>query len=326
MNSPRSAVTSIFYTISFTATERTMQVSRSRTHSKITCQSICGCKPMHPRGPWQPRYGCPATQHSHCQNKPIRVRAATEDSGEVKALPSADSRFGAYSQVLVTGATGKTGASVVQQLSDMGVNVKALSRDGVKASGMLPGIQQGVSIQEGDLFNYEQVSRAVEGCDAVIICSGPTSRMDPLSPFKVDFQGVENIVAAAKQGNVKKIVMVSSIGADDPLFPLNLFGLVLVMKKFGELAVQRSGIDYTIIRPGGLLNKDEGEKKNPVVAPADTFGLPPRRRPGSILRSKVAEGCIAALVEPEATNKTLEVISIKDAPSRPWKELFETIP
>lgn len=305
-----------------------MQSCRVRASSKITPQSICGCQPIHPRGPWQSHYGRPSTQHSHGQNKPIKVSAAAdaEDSGELKALPSADSRFGAYSQVLVTGATGKTGASVVQQLSDMGVNVKALSRDGVKASGMLPGIQQGVSIQEGDLFNYEQVSRAMEGCDAVIICSGPTSRMDPLSPFKVDFQGVENLVAAAKvQGNIKKIVMVSSIGADDPLFPLNLFGLVLVMKKFGELAVQRSGIDYTIIRPGGLLNKEQ-DAKNPVVAPADTYGLPPRKRPGSILRSKVAEGCIAALVEPEATNKTLEVISTKDAPSRPWKELFATIP
>ena len=37
---------------------------------------------------------------------------------------------------------------------------------------------------------------------------------------------------------------------DDPLFPLNLFFGVLLFKKQGELALQRSGLDYTIIRPG----------------------------------------------------------------------------
>lgn len=49
---------------------------------------------------------------------------------------------------------------------------------------------------------------------------------------------------------VKKFVLVSSIGCDDPLFPLNLFWGVLLWKKQGELAVQRSGLDYTIVRPG----------------------------------------------------------------------------
>jgi hypothetical protein len=49
---------------------------------------------------------------------------------------------------------------------------------------------------------------------------------------------------------VKKVVLVTSIGTDDPLFPLNLLWGVLLWKKQGELALQRSGIDYTIVRPG----------------------------------------------------------------------------
>ena len=233
-----------------------------------------------------------------------------------------------FERVLVTGATGGTGASVVKQLCDAGANVKALSRDVQKATRFLSGT--GVqAIVQGDLFDVEQTREAVQDCDAIIVCSGPTSRMDPLSPFKVDFQGMENIIAAASSGKIKKIVLVSSIGADDPLFPLNLFGAVLIMKKFGELALQRSNIDYTIIRPGGLLNEErQGSSavKNVIVGGADTFGLPPRRAPGSILRSKVAEACIAALTEPSASNKIVEMISEQGAPYKPWNELFEQIP
>ncbi len=49
---------------------------------------------------------------------------------------------------------------------------------------------------------------------------------------------------------VKKVVLVTSIGCDDPLFPLNLYWGVLFWKKQGEVALQRSGLDYTIVRPG----------------------------------------------------------------------------
>lgn len=214
----------------------------------------------------------------------------------------------------------------MKQLSEMKILVRAMTRDGVKAASVLPGIEDGVEIVEGDVFKYEDVSKIVKGCDVLIIATGPTDRWDITAPFKVDFQGVENLVAVAKQNGIKKIVMVSSIGADDPLFPLNLYGGVLIMKKFGELAIQRSGIQYTIIRPGGLLNKEKDNKtRGVVVGSADAFGLPPRKRPGSILRSKVAEACVAALVEDSAANKVIEVIEEDGAMQRPWSQLFESI-
>jgi uncharacterized protein YbjT (DUF2867 family) len=52
---------------------------------------------------------------------------------------------------------------------------------------------------------------------------------------------------------VSKFVLVTSIGCDDPLFPLNLFWGVLFWKKQGEVALQRSGLDYTVVRPGGWV-------------------------------------------------------------------------
>ena len=64
---------------------------------------------------------------------------------------------------------------------------------------------------------------------------------------------------------------------------------VLFWKKRGEEALQRSGLLHTIVRPGGLLNAPrQGQGPGGIVmAGPGTFGLPPKRTPGSILRSQV---------------------------------------
>jgi hypothetical protein len=58
--------------------------------------------------------------------------------------------------------------------------------------------------------------------------------LDPTGPFRVDFIGTKNLVAAARAANVKHYVLVTSIGADDLFFPLNLAWGVLFWKKRGE--------------------------------------------------------------------------------------------
>jgi hypothetical protein len=75
---------------------------------------------------------------------------------------------------------------------------------------------------------------------------------------------------------------------------------------------------------GGLLNTPRGGRPvgNPVLAGADTFGLPPRRTPGSVLRSQVAEACVAALVEPAAEKKVVELVAETEALKKGWAELY----
>ncbi len=65
--------------------------------------------------------------------------------------------------VLVAGATGGVGKAVVQQLSEMGLQVRALVRDGVKAAGMLPPASAGVEVMVGDVYNYASTAAAVKG-------------------------------------------------------------------------------------------------------------------------------------------------------------------
>lgn len=79
--------------------------------------------------------------------------------------------------------------------------------------------------------------------------------------MQVDCTGTMRIVDAARELGIKRMVLVTSIltngaawgQAFNPAYVgLNLFGLVLIAKLQAELYVQRSGINYTIVRPGGL--------------------------------------------------------------------------
>lgn len=151
----------------------------------------------------------------------------------------------------------------------------------------------------------------------------------------------------------RHVVFITSIGCDDILFPLNLFGGVLfwyaetpicwlpfrrslccaadpaalsepdIRKKRAEEELQRSGIRYTIVRPGGL--RDSGVAGNLVMEGPDAFGLPPRKAPGSVLRSEVAHVCVEALRTEEAVDKVVEIIQKEDAPSRSIRELFASV-
>ena len=97
-------------------------------------------------------------------------------------------------------------------------------------------------------------------------------------------------------------------------------------KKRAEEVLQRSGITYTIVRPGGLLDQPRaGSTAEPIaMGPADAYGLPPRKSPGSILRSQVAEVCLAAVVDEGAENKTVEIVTESGA-TTPLAELFSKI-
>lgn len=106
---------------------------------------------------------------------------------------------------------------------------------------------------------------------------------------------------ASKAAGVKHMVLVSSIGTDEPIAnPANIFWGILFWKKRAEEHLQRSGLPYTIVRPGGLVTDEvdmkdskkrrKGKKSSGkgavVMGRAGTYGFPPKKS-GAILRSTV---------------------------------------
>jgi uncharacterized protein YbjT (DUF2867 family) len=95
---------------------------------------------------------------------------------------------------------------------------------------------------------------------------------------------------------------------------LNALGGVLDEKLAAELNLRGSGLDYTIVRPGGLSNEPESVTGPVIVRGEDTtFGLP--TDPGrEISRDTVAAVCVEALFAKNASNRVVEIVASPDAP------------
>jgi uncharacterized protein YbjT (DUF2867 family) len=218
-------------------------------------------------------------------------------------------------KALVAGATGSTGSRIVAQLVQRGIPVKALVRDVATAQAKLP---PEVELVPGEVGNKASLKTALEGCTVLICATGARPSLDPTGPYQVDYDGTKNLVDAAKAAGIEHFVMVSSLCVSKFFHPLNLFWLVLYWKKQAEAYLQRSGLAFTIVRPGGLKNEDE-DPRPLVMAPADTLFE------GSLPRMKVAEVCVEALFEPAARNRIVEIVAQEEATPRSISELFTAL-
>lgn len=218
-------------------------------------------------------------------------------------------------KAFVAGATGETGRRIVQELISRNIPVRALVRDLEKARGILP---QSAELVVGDVLQPASLNAALGDSTVVLCATGSKPGFDPTAPYKVDYEGTKNLVDAAIAKGIEHFVLVSSIGASQLFHPLNLFWLILVWKKQAEEYIQKSGLTYTIVRPGGLKNEDNSDSI--VMVPAETLSLS-----GSIPRTKVAQVCVEALFQPSARNKIVEVIAKEEAPAKSFEELFSSV-
>jgi uncharacterized protein YbjT (DUF2867 family) len=217
-------------------------------------------------------------------------------------------------KVFVAGATGATGQRVVQILCDRQIAVRALVRDLEKARNLFPAA---VELVQGDVSTADTLATAMADCDAIICATGAKPSFDPTGPYQVDYLGTKNLVNAAKSQNINKFVIVTSLCVSKLFHPLNLFWLILYWKQQGEYYLKNSGLNYTIVRPGGLKNEPTAGPL--VMSKADTLFE------GSIPRQKVAEVCVEALFLTAAENKVVEVICQSTATSKNWEELFASV-
>lgn len=217
-------------------------------------------------------------------------------------------------KAFVAGATGETGRRIVQELVKRQIPVRALVRDLEKAREILP---PEAELVVGDVLKPESLKAALADSTVLLCATGASPSFDPTGPYKVDYEGTKNLVDAAKANGIEQFVFVSSLCTSQLFHPLNLFWLILVWKKQAEEYIQKSGLTYTIVRPGGLKNEDN---TYPVVmSKADTLF------DGSIPRQKVAQACVEALFQPEAQNKIVEVVAKPEATEKSWEQLFAAV-
>lgn len=159
--------------------------------------------------------------------------------------------------VLVFGASGATGRQVVKHALDCGHSVRAFVREPDKLQ-----IEQArLATMVGDVTEYASVEHAVRDADVVASALGSGNSLAS-HPALID--GVQNIVRAMEQAGVRRFVYLSMLGVDGSGRQLGLVDRYVVLPLLlrnvmhdhaeKETIIQRSALDWVIVRPPRLTN------------------------------------------------------------------------
>ena len=156
-------------------------------------------------------------------------------------------------QIALFGATGGTGQQVLEQALTAGHNIRALVRDPAKLAA-----RDGLTVIPGDVLDQAATDACIAGTDAVICVLGTKPGNEP-----VEAAGTERILAAMAKHGVKRLIAVTSMGVGDSIDQINLAFRVIMnltlkrimqAKAEQERRIMASDTDWTIVRPGGLID------------------------------------------------------------------------
>ncbi len=201
--------------------------------------------------------------------------------------------------VAIAGGHGKIGMLLGALLIGQGDRVLGLIRDPAQADDLREiEVQPVVCDLEGD----DDVAAAVGGAEAVVFAAGAGAGSGVERKRTMDLEGAVKLIEAAKETGIRRYVIVSSMGADDP--PAeggDVFGEYLRAKAGADQALSSSGLDYTIVRPGRLTD----DPPTGLVTIGDDFEL--RQVP----RGDVAATLAAVLHADNTIGKTFELLGGK---------------
>jgi nucleoside-diphosphate-sugar epimerase len=126
---------------------------------------------------------------------------------------------------LVTGAAGFIGSSLVRALLERGDEVRGIDNFTTGKRENLTDVLQRMDFREADILDLDAMHQACEGVDYVLheaaIPSVPKSVLDPLGSNRANVDGTVNLLVAARDAKVKRVVYAASSSAygDTPTLP-----------------------------------------------------------------------------------------------------------
>jgi uncharacterized protein YbjT (DUF2867 family) len=201
-------------------------------------------------------------------------------------------------RVLVTGGTGFIGPKVVEAIRMRGHEMRVLVRKSPPPAD--------VETVIGDMTDADSLRGAVSGCDVVVhlvaIRQGKPQQFE-----RIMTRGTRDLVAAAQDDGVRRLVLMSALGVTEETRDLvPYYGAKWDM----EQVVAGSGLDYVVFRPsfvfgtdGGILKTFRKVAKLPVTA----IPGPGRQRIQPIWVDDVAQYFARAVDLPEPPNRTFEL-------------------
>ncbi len=150
-------------------------------------------------------------------------------------------------KLAVTGGTGFVGQALLDLALAEGHEIACLARRKQKP-------REGVEWVAGDLASPDALRTMMQGADAVIHIAGVVNARDRDSFEQGNVVGTLNVIEAAKQAGLARLVCVSSLSAREPR--LSDYG---ASKERAEKLVKASGLDWTIVRPPAIYGPRDTE-------------------------------------------------------------------
>ena len=201
-------------------------------------------------------------------------------------------------RVAIAGGHGQIALRLARLLSRRGDAVVALIRNpehaaDVAEAGAEPAVVDLEQAGEGD------VAAAIAGADAAVFAAGAGPGSGSTRKDTMDYGGAVKLIAAAQQAGVRRYVIVSSMGADPNAAGDDTFSVYLRAKGRADDAVRASGLDATVVRPGGLTN-DPGTGR---------VRLGEELPHGQVSRDDVAAVLVEVLDRPSTVGRTFDLVS-----------------
>ncbi|MEF2978792.1 NAD(P)H-binding protein [Subtercola sp. YIM 133946] len=202
-------------------------------------------------------------------------------------------------RIAIAGGHGAIALHIERQLSTAGHEAIAIIRNPEHASDILAagGIPVVVDLEKVDA---RTLAIDLQGVDAAVFAAGAGPGSSAERKFTVDRDAAILLADAAESAGIRRLVLISSMGADsfDPTSD-DVFQVYLRAKSEADANIRQRDLDYTIIRPGGLTD----DPATGEVELAESTGR------GTIPRADVAALVVAAVLDGIAINAQFEAIS-----------------
>jgi NADH dehydrogenase len=219
--------------------------------------------------------------------------------------------------ILVTGANGFVGRHVVRRLVADGSRVRAMVRD-VEGADALAGLD--CELVRGDVTVPESLRAAVEGCDGVVYLVAVIAGR-PADFERTIAQGTRNLLAAARDANVRRWVQMSALGTSEETKDLVPYYRA---KWDAEGAVRGSGIPHAILRPSFAFGPDGGILPR-LIRIARLAPITPVLGPGTQRLQPIWVDDVAELIGRCASGEDSGLLQVGGPEAVSWNELWRRL-
>ena len=203
-------------------------------------------------------------------------------------------------RIVIAGGHGQIALILERLLSERGDSVAGFIRNPAQV-GDLQAAGATALIVDLEKASVDELAAQLVGADAVVFAAGAGPGSGAARKETVDRDAAILLADAAQAAGVRRYVMVSAMAADPQATADDeVFQIYLRAKGIADEAIrERTALDWTIVRPGGLTN----DAATGHVTAAESTGR------GSIPRADVAAVLVAVLDEPRTAGKSFDLIS-----------------